>query len=118
MRTAAFNVTAAPVIAATAESANSTGYKSDDGSTVGAVKCLNVWSFAELVIALLFMSAWAASITVFLRKWRHLRIVLPSFDGFRRRSPKNLETVRVIRQDDKSVIYWHYPRHIVSNIQV
>ena len=54
-----------------------------------------------LVVAIIFI--WIISIVLFYRKWENIRAMKPT-DGIYRQLPKNLETIRVVKQQKDSVI--------------
>ena len=48
----------------------------------------------EVFLVLVLLAVWAATIAVFLRKWRSIRILQPGEARFEH-APKNLETIKV-----------------------
>lgn len=63
----------------------------------------------EVIILGVIVSMWVVAVLAFLRKWSSLRILQPVEPRYRH-SPKNLESVRVVKRAQDSVIYKNYSR--------
>jgi len=71
---------------------------------------------AELLLIVLLLAFWAATIAVFLRKWRSIRILQPGEPRFKH-APKNLETIKVVARHRDSVIYNNYSDNLAKTMQ-
>lgn len=65
----------------------------------------------EIVIILIVLVLWVIAVILFLRQWDNIRILQP-MEARYKHSPKNLETIRVVKREQDSVIYKNYNRKL------
>lgn len=63
----------------------------------------------EIVFVSLVVIVWIISVIVFIKKWDNIRILEPVEPRYRH-APKNLETIRIVKRAQDSVIYKNYGR--------
>lgn len=63
----------------------------------------------EFIILAVIVALWLMAVFVFLKKWDSIRILQPMEPRYKH-SPKNLESVRVVKRAQDSVIYKNYSR--------
>ncbi|GAB1606105.1 uncharacterized protein LOC106870943 [Argonauta hians] len=63
----------------------------------------------EIVFVSLVVIVWIVSVVVFIRKWDNIRILEPVEPRYRH-APKNLESIRIVKRPQDSVIYKNYGR--------
>ena len=72
--------------------------------------------FAELLLILLVVGAWAGAIALFLNRWGRIRIVQQRDFSYRHK-PKNLDQIKIVKRPTESVIYRNYPTNIANTLE-
>ncbi|XP_069114810.1 uncharacterized protein [Argopecten irradians] len=65
----------------------------------------------EAVIILILLVIWIVAVVLFVRQWDSIRILQPVEPRYRH-SPKNLESIKVVKRPQDSVIYKNYNRKL------
>ncbi|XP_041377970.1 uncharacterized protein LOC121390252 [Gigantopelta aegis] len=65
----------------------------------------------EVVVFLILIMVWIVAVTFFFKKWDSIRILQPMEPRYKH-SPKNLETIRIVKRAQDSIIYKNYSRKL------
>ena len=65
----------------------------------------------EVIVFLILIFVWIVAVTFFFRKWDSIRILQPMEPRYKH-SPKNLETIRIVKRAQDSIIYKNYSRKL------
>ena len=65
----------------------------------------------EIIFIAIVCVIWAIAVVVFLRQWNSIRILEPIEPRYRHK-PKNLESIRIVKRTQDSVIYKGYNRKL------
>ncbi|CAH1774779.1 unnamed protein product [Owenia fusiformis] len=63
----------------------------------------------EIIVIVLILVAWACALALFYHKWKGIRVLQPPNPRYKH-SPKNLDTIKVVKRATDSVIYKSYTR--------
>lgn len=70
----------------------------------------------EVLVVVMILIAWFCAIAKFVHKWSKLRIMHPR-DYHWKKEPKNIETIRVVKRHQDSVIYRTYSKRVSKTMQ-
>ncbi|XP_060077917.1 uncharacterized protein LOC132557449 [Ylistrum balloti] len=65
----------------------------------------------EAIIIIILLAIWIVAVVLFFRQWDSIRILQPMEPRYRH-SPKNLESIKVVKRPQDSVIYKNYNRKL------
>ena len=65
----------------------------------------------ELIFILIVVIVWLVAVVLFYRQWDSIRILQPVEPRYKH-NPKNLETIRIVKRAQDSVIYKSYSRKL------
>ena len=63
----------------------------------------------EALIVIIVVGIWACAMVLFVKQWDNIRILQPQSVRYKH-SPKNLDTIRIVKKPQDSVIYKTYSR--------
>jgi len=63
----------------------------------------------EALVLCIVVGLWVCAMVLFVKQWDNIRILQPQEPLFKR-SPKNLDTIRIVKKSSDSVIYKNYNR--------
>lgn len=70
----------------------------------------------ELVIILIIVVIWMIAVVIFVKQWDSIRLLPPAEPRFKH-SPKNLDTIKIVKRPQDSVIHKH-PNRKLSIVMV
>lgn len=63
----------------------------------------------EAIVLFVVVGLWACAMVLFIKQWDNIRILQPQEPRFKH-SPKNLDTITIVKKPQDSVIYKNYSR--------
>ncbi|XP_059142644.1 uncharacterized protein LOC131930251 [Physella acuta] len=69
----------------------------------------------EFVIVLIIVIFWLFAVMAFLKKWDSIRIMQPMEPRYKH-NPKNLESIKIVKRAQDSVIYKNYSRKMSTTM--
>ena len=69
----------------------------------------------EALVVLIVVCLWVSAMVLFIKQWDNIRILQPQEPRFKH-SPKNLDTITVVKRAQDSVIYKNYSRKMSTTM--
>ncbi|KAH9513453.1 hypothetical protein Btru_033080 [Bulinus truncatus] len=69
----------------------------------------------EFIIVLIIIVFWVIAVMAFLKKWDSIRIMQPMEPRYKH-SPKNLESIKIVKRAQDSIIYKNYSRKMSTTM--
>ncbi|BFZ23715.1 hypothetical protein BsWGS_26754 [Bradybaena similaris] len=69
----------------------------------------------EIIVVTIIVVFWIVAFMAFLKKWDSIRIMQPMEPRYKH-SPKNLETIKIVKRPQDSIIYKNYSRKMSTTM--